>query len=94
MRHLRPRLEVRAVLDRDTQPPGDELDRMQGDGIVERLVVVAREALDRVRERVHPRRGRDGPGQPEHQLGVDQRHVRADQRRAADVELELGARGP
>ena len=33
---------------------GDELDRLQRDGVVERLVVVARVALDRVRERVHP----------------------------------------
>ena len=67
----------------------DELDRLQRDRVVERLVVVARVALDRVREGVHAGRRGDRRRQAEHELGVDQRDVRSDQRRAADVELDL-----
>ena len=62
---------------------------LQGDGVVEGLVVVARVALDRVRERVHPRRRGHRGRKAEHELGIDERDVRPDQRRAADVELDL-----
>ena len=90
VRHLSARLEVRAVLrPRLRSHRRDELDRLQRDGVVEGLVVVARVALDRVRERVHPGRGRDRGRQAEHELGIDERDVRADERRAADVELDL-----
>jgi hypothetical protein len=42
-----------------------------------------------MRERIHPRRRSDCRREPEHELGIDQRDVRPDERRAADVELDL-----
>jgi hypothetical protein len=53
------------------------------------LVVVAGVALDPVRERVHTRRRRDGGRQAHHQGRIYEGHVRADQGRAPDVELDL-----
>ena len=65
---------------------------MQGDRVVERLVVVARVALDRVRESVHARRGRDGRRQPQSQHRVDHGDMCGDQWRASDVELDAPLR--
>jgi hypothetical protein len=48
MCHLRARLEVEPSATA-SEPRGHELDRLQSDRVVEGLVVVAREALDRVR---------------------------------------------
>ena len=92
VRHPRARLEVGAVGDGALEPGGDQLDRLEGHGVVEELVVVARVALDRVRQRVHARRGGDRRRQPEHELGVDDGGVRRDEGGAADVELDLAAR--
>ena len=44
---------------RRRRPPPHQLDRLERDGVRERLVVRARVALDPVRERVHPGRGGD-----------------------------------
>ena len=71
---------------------GDQLYGVQGHGVVERLVVVAGEAFDGVRKGVHAGRGRDRRRQADHQFRVDERHVRGDQRRAADVEFDVAAR--
>src|SRR5215212_6225382 len=98
MRHERAGLHVRAVLAGGSQPPRCVLYGRKGERIGEGLMVVAGVALDPVRERVHPRSRRDGGRQADRQGGIYERHVRADQGRAADVELYLalvvGDNGP
>src|ERR687889_2703680 len=98
VRHERAGLHVRPVPAGCPQPPRHVLDGRQGERVREGLVVIAGIALDPVRERVHPRRRRYGGRQPDRQGRVYERHVGADQGRAADVELYLalvvGDNGP
>jgi hypothetical protein len=89
VRHVRAGFQVGAVCVGGAQPVCGQLDGDQGDGVVERLVVIAGVALDPVRERVHSGSGGDRWREAEHEGGVHESDVRPDQGRPADVELDL-----
>ena len=87
--HVVARLQVLRLRERHSQVARDVLHRQQRDSVGERLVIRHREALDRVRQRVHPGSSSDPGRQLDRQLRVDQRDPRRDVRCAADVELDL-----
>ena len=79
--HFSPGLDVIAVRHRvayGTHRPGDSVERYD---FGERHVVARQIALDAVRERIDPGRGREPWGKADRKFGVQYRHARKEMRR-------------
>src|SRR5919108_3111415 len=90
--HVVAGLEVAGLLERHPEVPGHVVDGLKRHGVGDRLVVLHRVALDRVRQRVHPGPRGDLGREVHRESRVDQGHPRRDLGHASDVELDLAVR--